>query len=214
MASENSIALIHSGRGNIKSLMNALERIGTGYFIAKTPGELDRAHGIVFPGVGSFGALMDFLRHEGFQESLVRAIRNGVPYLGICVGMQVLFERSEEFGNHEGLGVLKGEVSQIQRKDSAMKVPHVGWNQVSLRCDRRPRLDPPWEGKSPFFYFTHSFVCRPSDDDCVFGVSDYFGEFASLVQEDNILACQFHPERSGEEGLAFLEWFVQSFALR
>lgn len=213
MASEPSFALIHSGRGNIKSLMNALERIGAAYFIAKAPSEIERAQGVIFPGVGSFGALMEFLRNEGFEEGLVRAIRKGMPYLGICVGMQVLFERSEEFGSHKGLGLLEGDVVQLQREDPAMKVPHVGWNQVSLRCERRHKFEPPWEGKDPFFYFTHSFVCRPSDDDSLLGATDYFGEFASLVKKENVLACQFHPERSGQAGLDFLAWFVRSFAL-
>lgn len=214
MASKRPFALIHSGRGNVKSLMNALERIGAGYFIAKAPSEVERAQGVIFPGVGSFGALMDFLRNGGFEEGLVRAIRKGMPYLGICVGMQVLFERSEEFGSHKGLGVLEGEVVQLKRGGPTMKVPHVGWNQVSLRREGRHKPEPPWEGKDPFFYFTHSFVCNPSDDDSILGTTDYFGEFVSLVKKENVLACQFHPERSGQAGLDFLAWFVRSFALR
>jgi glutamine amidotransferase len=207
-----SFALIHSGKGNIRSLVNALDRIGVDHFIAKSAQDFEGVRGIIFPGVGSFGALMGFLEDNGLTRGLIRAVGHGTPYLGICVGMQVLFQRSEEFGCYLGLGILEGDVVQLKRRDPSMKIPHVGWNRVSVTKEAWPDLSCAKKEDGEFFYFTHSFVCRPKGEGVHMGFTQYFGEFVSLVMKENIIGCQFHPERSGVAGLAFLEWFSSRFA--
>lgn len=213
MAPLGPLALIHSGKGNIRSLVNALDRIGVEHFIVKSAQDFEGVQGIILPGVGSFGSLMEFLEDHGLTQGLIQAIGRGVPYLGICVGMQILFQKSEEFGCHLGLGILEGEVVQIERRHPSMKIPHVGWNRVSVMPKDWPDFPFLENERGEFFYFTHSFVCQPKREGLQLGFTDYFGEFVSLVMKDNVIGCQFHPERSGGAGLAFLKWFTVRFGL-
>ncbi len=191
------IAIVDCGTGNLASVENAFRSLGADASIASAPEQIQKAQRIVLPGVGSFGYFMEQLRANGLEAPIKKAIAQKKPYLGICLGMQVLFEKSAESPGVEGLGVFAGEVVKFR----AQKVPQVGWNRVLPA--RKGIL------KEGYAYFTNSYYCKPREDGRIAARSDYSGKFACGVEKENIFAVQFHPERSGKYGLELLRRWVE-----
>ncbi len=192
------IAVIDYGMGNIYSIKNALNHLGAESRIVSDPGKLHNYDALIIPGVGSFTRTMENL--EQFRDNLMDSLSSGTPFLGICMGMQALFERSEE-GPGEGLGVIPGEV--IRFEDS-VSVPQIGWNEVVPE-----RETPLFEGiDNRFFYFVHSYHCVPKDSSFTAARAQHGTYFTAAVEKDNLWAVQFHPEKSGESGLKLLENFI------
>jgi glutamine amidotransferase len=195
------IAIVDYGMGNLRSVEKGFLKVGVNARVVSDPGAVDNAQGVVLPGVGAFRDCMKNLKGMSLIESVVRSIRKGKPYLGICLGLQVLFTESEEFGINKGLDILKGKVVRFQIN---LKVPHMGWNNVKIQ--RRP---PIFDGiqDEAFFYFVHSFYVVPDDNDVIATTTDYGITFTSMVWKENIFATQFHPEKSQETGLRILKNF-------
>lgn len=197
------IAVVDYGMGNLRSVQKALERVGLDAVITSNPSDLDNADGIVVPGVGAFGDAIHNLERLGLKDKIVENINKGKPYLGICLGLQILFEYGFEFGEHQGLGVIKGKVVRFDEKLD-IKIPHMGWNQVWKRKNSKMFEDIK-EGE--FFYFVHSYYCKPDDDEAMATSTDYGITFCSAVEMDNVWAVQFHPEKSQQAGLKLLSNF-------
>jgi imidazole glycerol-phosphate synthase subunit HisH len=199
-----AIAIVDYGMGNLRSVAKAFERIGHAAEVTRDPDRILAAPGVVLPGVGAFGACMTNLTTLGLVEPVKQAIARGRPFLGICLGMQLLFDASDEFGPVAGLGVLPGRVVRFPASHE-LKVPHMGWN--SLRIARRVQaLTGIDEGD--YVYFVHSYYPVPADPGVVATTTGYGLDFASSVARDNVFACQFHPEKSQRVGLRMLENFV------
>jgi glutamine amidotransferase len=196
------IAIVDYGMGNLRSVQKAFERVGAEARVIPSPHELADASGIVLPGVGAFGQAMDNLQVAGWVEPLRDACARGVPFIGICLGMQLLFNTSEEMGQHAGLGVLPGEV---KRFNGNLKVPQMGWNRIRIRQDHILLSDVP---DGSYAFFVHSYYCAPSNPSVVLATTDYGIEFASMVARGNILGAQFHPEKSQTVGLRMLANFA------
>ena len=196
------IAIIDYGVGNLRSVEKAFAATGCDAVISGEERELRQADRLVLPGVGAFANCMRSLREHGLTELVCELVQEGTPLLGVCVGMQMLFEASEEFGHTAGLGFIKGHV---RRFDNELVVPHVGWNQVQQR-----RSHSLFEGISDdsFCYFVHSFYCEPADNDAVIGETEYGIRYASVVAKGNICGVQFHPEKSQAVGLKMLSNFA------
>jgi len=196
------IALIDYGMGNLGSVEKALQYVGCATVITSSPQQLAAASGIVLPGVGAFDDCIRGLRERGLVEPLRELMAAGKPYLGICLGLQMLFEQSEE-GQEPGLGIFPG---QVVRFDHNLKIPQIGWNQV---WPNQPV--PHLAGISPgsWLYFVHSYYVKPADESIIATTTEYGYEFCSAVYRDNIFACQFHPEKSQAAGLKLLENFKQ-----
>jgi glutamine amidotransferase len=175
------------------------------YALTRDAAAIERAPGVVLPGVGAFAACMDNLREYGLVDVVRRVIERGTPFLGICLGLQLLFEESEEFGPVQGLGVLRGRCVRFrERDDPEFRVPHMGWNQIVKR-QSPAELDGIDDGS--FVYFVHSYYVEPRDPALIATVTDYGGEFVSSIARDNLFACQFHPEKSQRIGLRILRNF-------
>jgi imidazole glycerol-phosphate synthase subunit HisH len=209
------IAVIDYGVGNLRSVHKALEAAGTPAVVVTAPEQLTGAAGIVLPGVGAFGDAAANLRAAGFEEPLLAAVASGIPLLGICVGMQLLFEESEEMGCHRGLGVLPGYVCRfpgdMRGPDGRpMKVPQIGWNQLRHRGD-----DPLLAGiaDGAYAYFVHSYYCAPAEPEDVVASTDFGIEYASIVRRANVWGIQCHPEKSQSVGLRILGNFVRIVGL-
>jgi imidazole glycerol-phosphate synthase subunit HisH len=196
------IAIVDYGIGNLRSVQKALEKVGAEARLVTAPEALDDAEAIVLPGVGAFGDGMANLRAAGFVDPLQRAAGAGRPLLGICLGLQLLFDESEEMGQHTGLGLLPGRVVRFA---GGLKVPQIGWNQIH------------WRGSCPlsagvpdgsYAYFVHSFYIVPGDTTHVLGTTEYGIEYASVAGAGHILGIQFHPEKSQDVGLRILGNFV------
>jgi len=198
------LAIVDYGMGNLRSVQKALERVGEAAEVTSDPERIATAPAVVLPGVGAFGACMQNLVSRGLVAPVCAAIAAGRPFLGICLGMQLLFEESDEFGPVRGLGVLPGRVVRFA-PDPARKVPHMGWNALSVR-QHAPHLAGIESGAS--VYFVHSYYAVPADATVVATTTPYGVEFASSVVRDNIFACQFHPEKSQRVGLRLLENFA------
>jgi imidazole glycerol-phosphate synthase subunit HisH len=196
------IAIVDYGMGNLRSVQKAFEKIGATARVVPFPRDLANARGIVLPGVGAFGQAMDNLRAIGWIDPLRDACARGVPFIGICLGMQLLFESSEEMGQHEGLGILRGEV---KRFSGELKVPQMGWNQIHIQRSS-PLLRDVAEGS--YAFFVHSYYCAPRDSDIILATTEYGIEFASMVGRGNVFGAQFHPEKSQSVGLKMLENFA------
>ena len=206
-----TVAVIDYGMGNLHSVAKALEHVGAGKVLVTSDAAVIReADRVVFPGVGAIRDCMAEIKRLGF-DSLVREVSADRPFLGICVGLQMLFERSEE-GGAAGLGLFAGEVVRFPRDgafapgQAHLKVPHMGWNRVE-NVREHPIL--PVQGSGERYYFVHSYYVAPRDDSLVLARTDYGVVFASAVAHDNLVAVQFHPEKSGRAGLALLERFVR-----
>jgi len=196
------VAVLDYRMGNLRSVQKALESVGAHAWIASHPEDIRGAKGLVLPGVGAFGDAMDRLRELGFTPVIMDAVDKRQPILGICVGMQVLFEGSTEMGQHEGLAILPGLIVRFPRH---LMVPHVGWNQIHIR---RPHSLVSSVNDGDYGYFTHSYYPAPSDERIVIAETDYDIFFASIVAQDNVFGIQFHPEKSWRVGLAILHNFV------
>jgi glutamine amidotransferase len=198
------IAIIDYGVGNLRSVEKAFAAVGRDAVVTSDVALLQTAERLVLPGVGAFGACMEALAERGFDDLVRERVKTGVPLLGVCVGMQMLFEQSEEFGHTAGLGLLKGVV---RRFSSDLVVPQVGWNQIhNLQC--HPLFDDVPD--QSFFYFVHSFYCEPADKNAVMGETDYGVTYASVVAQGNVCGVQFHPEKSQAVGLRLLKNFALS----
>ncbi len=197
------IAIVNYGAGNIKSVMFALQRLGAEAHPTASAAELAGAAGIILPGVGAFAPAMEHFRANKLDIALVELARAGKPLLGICLGHQLLFSESHEYGRHRGLGLIRGCVRRFR---SGVKIPHMGWNQASYR-----KKSAIFEGvgDNKFFYFAHSFCVCPEEPGVTLTVTDYGSEFVSAVQYENIFGVQFHPEKSGESGLSVLMNFCR-----
>jgi glutamine amidotransferase len=197
------MAIIDTGIGNLRSVQKAFEFVGAAPAITEDPAVVAAAEAVVLPGVGAFGDSIDGLRARGLEPAVCDAIRRGVPFFGICVGMQLLFEESEEMGLHRGLGVLPG---RLVRFPDSLTVPHMGWNQIEPRRPH-PLLDGVPSGA--FAYFDHSYCVVTGDESIVAATTEYGGPFPSVVARDNVWAIQFHPEKSQQVGLRILRNFVE-----
>ena len=204
------LAVIDYGAGNLRSVVHALNHLGVDNMrIVRTPHELKGAEKIILPGVGAFGAGMGVLHEQGLAQPIKDAIYAGTPYLGICLGMQFLFESSDEMGDHAGLGILPGKVTRfphnLTHNQKTLKVPHMGWNQLQP-CRPSPLLD--GLGDDSFAYFVHSYHCVPANSDDVVATVDYGIPFVAVIQRDHIYGVQFHPEKSQRIGLQIITNFV------
>ena len=197
------IAIVDYGMGNLRSALRGIEKVGGRARIIQSPREMIGASAIVLPGDGAFGQAMVNLRTAGWIEPLKQACADDMPFLGICVGMQLLFETSEEMGQHAGLGILAGEV---KRFPAGLKVPQMGWNQLHLQ-QPNPLLNN--VTNDGYAYFVHSYYCAPRDPAITLAQTDYGIDFASVVGRGKLWGTQFHPEKSQAIGLKILENFVE-----
>ena len=189
---KKNISLIDFGAGNLHSVYKALKFIGASAEITKDISVIEKSDAVVFPGVGAFGAVMSAIKKNNLQHVIIKSAKSSKPFLGICVGMQVLFNSSEENPTESGLGVFQGKVVKFQK---AKTIPHVGWNDTN--------------GKK--YYFVHSYYVIPEDQSIITGQTEYESEkFTSIIKKDNLMAVQFHPEKSGDAGLELLQDFLNS----
>jgi len=197
------IAIIDYGAGNLRSVANAVARVGHRAVVTGNPGDLSVAAAVILPGVGAAADTMENLQRRGFADAIRRVAAEGMPIMAICVGMQVLFEETEEGGRHRCLGIIPGVV---RRLPTGLKVPHMGWNQVRQRINHPLFEAVPNEAH---FYFVHSYYAEPQDGSLVAGTTDYGVPFCSVLVSGNLTATQFHPEKSGENGLRMYENFLK-----
>lgn len=196
------IAVIDYDAGNLKSVEKALLSLGEEVLVTRDRQELLHADKVILPGVGHFGDAMEKLRSFGLVDVVKEIAQSGKPFLGICLGLQLLFERSEEAPGVEGLGILKGEILRIP-DDRGLKVPHIGWN--SLKLQNQGRL---FRGlEEPYVYFVHSYYLKAAEPQIVKAVTEYGVRIDASVEQGNVFACQFHPEKSSRTGLAILNNF-------
>lgn len=198
------IAIIDYGMSNLRSVRHAFEYLGADAQLVDSPRELEHARALVLPGDGAFGPAMENLRAYGWLEPLRAAIERGVPFLGICLGMQLLFDSSEENGAHQGLGILRGAVKKFPR--DAGKIPQIGWNQLQLKPASKFLAGAP---QNTFAYFVHSYYCDAKDENVIAARTEYGVSYASAVEAGNVWGAQFHPEKSGADGLRMLRNFLQ-----
>jgi glutamine amidotransferase len=202
-----TLGLVDYGMGNRRSMQKSLERAGATVVLSGDHDALRATDGLVVPGVGAFAAAMRALADTGLDELVRDRAAAGVPVLGACLGMQLLFEHGAEHGGADGLGLLPGEVVPLDAR--GLKLPHIGWNEV--RWTRPSALSEGLPDPAPF-YHVHTFVPVPAEDDIALGISDYGSEFASVVGRGNVYGTQFHPEKSSRDGIALLANFVGACA--
>ena len=199
------IAIVDYDAGNIKSVEKALHFLGREALVTGDSEEILRADKVILPGVGAFGDAMDTIRGRGLDKVLRKVAENGTPFLGICLGLQLLFERSDEAPGAEGLGILKGEILRIPEKEG-LKIPHMGW--TSLHLENNGRLFRGIE-ENAYVYFVHSYYLKAGDESIVKASTEYGVHIHASVEKDNVFACQFHPEKSSDVGLHILKNFVE-----
>lgn len=199
------IAVIDYGMGNLRSVQKGLERVGCKAQVTRDPWQIVSAQGIVLPGVGAFNACMENLKRFGLVEPIRQVVRQKKPFLGICLGFQLLFTESEEFGPQKGLDLFPGRVVGF-RPENGLKVPHMGWNRLSKKKEL-PFLEGISDGD--FVYFVHSYYVEPEDESIVATITDYGASFVSSIATDHLFACQFHPEKSQGIGLRILANFAR-----
>lgn len=197
-------AIIDYDAGNIKSVEKALLAIGEEAIITRDPQILLEADHVILPGVGSFGDAMDKLCHYGLVEIIKQIVQKGTPFLGICLGLQLLFEESEESKGVKGLSLLKGKILRIP-DGPGLKIPHIGWNSLKFPHKGRLFLGLPEES---YVYFVHSYYLKASEEEIVTAITEYGTLIHASVEKDNIFGCQFHPEKSSEVGLTILKNFI------
>lgn len=200
------LAVIDYGAGNLRSVLHALKHLNAqDVQLVQSPEQFAGAQKIILPGVGAFGAGMQQLHKQGLVEPLKDALNAGVPYLGICLGMQFLFESSDEMGDHAGLGVLPGKVTRFPERPG-LKVPHMGWNELQPCRESALLAGLP---QPSYAYFVHSYYCAPADERDILITTDYGEPFCAAVTRDNIYGVQFHPEKSQRTGLRLLSNFLE-----
>ena len=205
MSSVPRLAILAYGMGNLRSVAKALEHVGAEPELTADHARVREADGIVLPGVGAMPMAMDHVRRLGLDALLRERVEAGAPLIGVCMGMQLLFESTTELGGAEGIGLLAGPVKQLDAP--GLKVPQIGWNPVAWRRETPLNAELP---DPCAFYHANSFAPRPADDDDVLGTADYGGEFVSAVARGLVYGVQFHPEKSGPHGLALLRNFVRA----
>lgn len=200
------IAIIDYGMGNLRSVSRAVETVGGQARIVSDPDEVRRADRVILPGVGAFADAIAELKKTGLDQAFIEAVRAGKPCLGVCLGLQLMFEESEEDGAHRGLGLLPGRVVRFEKR-AGLKIPHMGWNTLRIR-----RAVPLLAGlaESPSVYFVHSYHAKPADQADVVAEADHPYPFAAIVSRENLTACQFHPEKSQATGLRMYANFCRS----
>ena len=198
------IAIIDYGAGNIQSVSKALAHIGCEAFITRDKDKILKADGAVLPGVGSFGDTMDTMNEYGIKDTVIEYAKSGKPFLGICLGLQLLFPKSEESPDAEGLGIFDGSITKIPSGEG-LKIPHIGWNSLDIK-----KSDGLFKGigKNPYVYFVHSYFLNASDKSIVSAQTEYGVTIDAAVEKGNVFATQFHPEKSGETGLKILRNFA------
>jgi glutamine amidotransferase len=200
------IAIVDYGVGNLRSVQRAFEHVGAEVVVTAHRETIESASAVVLPGVGAFGKAMSNLKRAGLTDVIRQVIAQGRPFLGICLGLQLLFEESEEMGQHTGLGVFGG---QVKRFEVGLKVPQIGWNRIHIQ-----RASPLLEGVAggSYAYFVHSYYVAPTDPEIVLATTDYEMDYASIVGQDNVFGIQFHPEKSQAVGLRILRNFTALIA--
>jgi glutamine amidotransferase len=205
------ITIVDYGSGNLRSVQKAFERLGARATITQSPAAVAAADRVVLPGVGAFGDAMRALEARGLVRPIQEHVRADRPFLGICMGLQLLFETGWEGGRHAGLGVLAGDVARFELP-TRFKVPHMGWNTVTWREGGWPSAGgpPAPDGDEGYFYFVHSYRARPRDAAVIAAEADYGGPFCAAVRRGRLFATQFHPEKSQRAGLRLLEAFLET----
>ncbi len=199
------IAIIDYGAGNIQSVAKALTHIGCDCLVTRNKDEILKADGAVLPGVGSFGDTVDSLNKYGIKDAIKEYIASGKPFLGICLGMQLLFPASGESPEAEGLGIYEGSITRIPNGEG-LKIPHMGWNSLDINPESRLFKG---IGKNPYVYFVHSYFLHAADRELVAATTEYGVMIDAAVERGNVFATQFHPEKSGETGLRILRNFAE-----
>ena len=195
---KNKVVIIDYNSGNVKSLGNMLTHLGCEYILSNKKEDILSANKLLFPGQGHFKQAMENLHQSGLIDTIRKTIDNGVDFLGICLGLQILFEKSEEAPNVEGLGILKGEVKKFQKG----KIPQIGWNKIQTTSNNSYLND-------EYFYFVNSYYVVPEDKNIISSTTNYEIEFCSSVQKDNLCAVQFHPEKSEQAGINFFKKWLE-----
>jgi len=196
------IIVVDYKMGNLLSVAKALEKVGANVKVSGRPEDVLSAEAVVLPGVGAFGQAMENLKNAGLDRAILRVIKEGKIFLGLCLGLQLLFAKSEEDAGVKGLEILKGRVVKFKGK---MKIPHMGWNQLKIRKDVPLLKGLP---DNLFMYFVHSYYVVPEDKSVIATITEYGKEFVSMVHQDNVFATQFHPEKSEKNGLIILKNFI------
>ncbi|MBR6328241.1 MAG: imidazole glycerol phosphate synthase subunit HisH [Lachnospiraceae bacterium] len=198
------VAVIDYDAGNIMSVIKAVEHLGHEALLTRSADEILGADHIILPGVGAFGDCMEKLRSCELEDVIKKAVDKGIPFMGICLGLQLIFEESEESPGVKGLGLLKGKIKKLP-EDKGLKIPNIGWNSLSF-----PREGRLFRGidEGVFVYFVHSYYLQAEDESIVTATTDYAAHIHASVEKDNVFACQFHPEKSSDPGLKMLDNFL------
>lgn len=199
------ITMIDYGASNIRSALKAFEHLGADVLLSGDPADVTTAEKLVLPGVGAFGSGMEAVRRLGLDVAIKERVAAGIPLLGICVGMQLLFDSSDEMGTHAGLGLISGDVTRFEPTDPTHKVPHMGWNQVKHDASHW-LMDGVQTGS--YVYFVHSYYCRPTRPSAIVATTDYEHDFCAVVAHENVYGIQFHPEKSQKNGLRILQNYL------
>lgn len=203
MSGSNRVTVIDYQCGNLRSVEQALKHCGAEVEMTSEPERILAADKLVLPGVGAYPVGMAHLNEFGLVEPILQKVAQGTPLLGICLGMQLLLEHSDEHGGADGLGIIKGQVKRIKSNMTGIKLPHIGWNKIAIE------KEDPLLSDSDYFYFVHTYMAIPEDADTILASSTYEDvEFCAAVSRDNVWGMQFHPENSSEAGLNILEKFV------